>query len=366
MTLEITMSQAATVATSPVPEASTLRLAWEGLLREAPTLRIRDAARQLGVSEAELVALDCGGSVMRLRPEWGEILRSMPDIGRVMVLTRNESAVHERHGCFEQVEVNGRMGLVLGPDIDLRLFLGQWRHGFAATQSLHSGTRSSLQFFDGQGNAVHKIYLTEDSNHAAYAELVERLRADDQTSVVPLEAAPLASATVDDSQVDREGLRQAWQALRDTHAFIGLLKKFQLTRTQALRLVGDDYAKPVGLRALRWILENAAARGVPIMVFVGNEGCIQIHTGNVQNIKAMGPWINVLDADFNLHLREDHIHSAWLVRKPTDDGTVTSLELFDTQGETIALLFGKRKPGIPESAEWQALTAGLAALGTGT
>jgi putative hemin transport protein len=65
-------------------------------------------------------------------------------------------------------------------------------------------------------------------------------------------------------------------------------------------------------------------------------------------------WLNVLDPGFNLHLREDHIASAWVVKKPTVDGTVTSLELFDPAGDTIAMLFGKRKPGQPELPEWQA------------
>jgi putative hemin transport protein len=73
----------------------------------------------------------------------------------------------------------------------------------------------------------------------------------------------------------------------------------------------------------------------------------------------MGPWFNVLDDSFNLHLREDRIASAFVVWKPTDDGVVTSLELFDAEGELIASLFGKRKPGQPEDEAWRALVAGL-------
>ena len=90
------------------------------------------------------------------------------------------------------------------------------------------------------------------------------------------------------------------------------------------------------------------------MIFVGNPGCIQIHTGPVKSVKLVEHWLNVLDPGFNLHLREDRIASAWVVKKPTVDGTVTSLELFDAAGETIAMLFGKRKPGLPEMPEWQA------------
>jgi putative hemin transport protein len=74
----------------------------------------------------------------------------------------------------------------------------------------------------------------------------------------------------------------------------------------------------------------------------------------------MGPWLNVLDPGFNLHLREDHIAQAWLVRKPTVDGLVCSLELFDAQGRNIAMMFGERKPGQAERCDWRTLLESLA------
>jgi putative hemin transport protein len=47
------------------------------------------------------------------------------------------------------------------------------------------------------------------------------------------------------------------------------------------------------------------------------------------------------------------------VRKPTADGLVSALELFDAQGETIAMFFGERKPGRPELRAWRALVDSL-------
>ncbi|HNG93406.1 MAG TPA: ChuX/HutX family heme-like substrate-binding protein, partial [Acidobacteriota bacterium] len=81
------------------------------------------------------------------------------------------------------------------------------------------------------------------------------------------------------------------------------------------------------------------------------------HTGPVSKIVPYGDWINVMDPDFNLHLRETGIASAWIVRKPTLDGDVTSLELFDQEGNNIALFFGERKPGKPELQSWRDLLA---------
>jgi putative hemin transport protein len=109
----------------------------------------------------------------------------------------------------------------------------------------------------------------------------------------------------------------------------------------------------------RRMMEAASASGLPIMVFVGNPGMIQIHTGPVKRLVPTGPWFNVLDPMFNLHMREDAIASSWLVRKPSVDGTVTSLELFDKDGELIVSFFGKRKPGNPELQEWRSLAESL-------
>ena len=78
--------------------------------------------------------------------------------------------------------------------------------------------------------------------------------------------------------------------------------------------------------------------------------------------KRQGPWYNVLDPAFNLHLRLEEVARIWITRKPTSDGIVTGLDLFDTDGKNIALIFGKRKPGVPELPEWQQIIGQLAPL----
>ncbi len=63
------------------------------------------------------------------------------------------------------------MGQVVGPDIDLRLFMDHWEFGFAVTDETEEGPRRSLQFFDRDGTAVHKIYLTAESDVAMWSSL---------------------------------------------------------------------------------------------------------------------------------------------------------------------------------------------------
>ncbi|MDX3905094.1 MAG: ChuX/HutX family heme-like substrate-binding protein [Pigmentiphaga sp.] len=326
------------------------------LKAEQPKLRMRDAAARLGASEGELVAADPAAT--RLKTEWAALLGGLKAAGPLLALTRNEAAVHEKTGVYEHVQIEGKMGLALNPNIDLRLFLSQWRHAFAV-----GGERPSMQVFDQQGEAVHKIYVVEDTDRAAFEALLAA-HADVPRPVAP-EPRPSPEHKADE-EVDIDAFRQQWRELRDTHEFFGLLRRHGLGRVQALRLAPPEFARQVGIGAVDAVLGAAAESGLPIMVFVGNAGCVQIHTGPVHRIAPMGPWLNVLDPGFNLHLRMDLCREAWLVRKPTSDGIVTSLECYDADGALIVQFFGERKPGKPELPPWTALADSLADIAPGT
>lgn len=329
--------------------------------------RHRDIASELQISEGELLAAHVGSfgadesplQATRLRADWPQIVAGLEPLGDVMALTRNESCVHEKVGTYRGASVQGppqqQIGLLLGV-IDLRVFYSQWAHGFAVSERLADGAiQRSLQFFDAAGQAIHKVFVRPESDLAAYEALVERFRADDQAPGLVPGAGWSEPAEKPDAEIDVAAFRKEWASLRDTHEFFGLLKRHGLSRTQALRLADPEFVQPLPLSSAHEVLARAAQEGVSIMVFVGNPGMIQIHSGPVQKIAVMGPWINVLDPGFNLHLREDHIASAWAVRKPTVDGLVCSLELFDREGRTIAMLFGERKPGQAERCDWRSL-----------
>ena len=320
------------------------------LMRQEPRLRIRDAAQRLGTTEAALVALQ---GATTLRPDWPALFAALPALGGIMALTRNEHAVHERHGRFEEVSAGPGHILVTGPDIDLRLFTRRWAHGFAL-----AGERPSLQIFDVDGEAAHKIFATEHTDRDAWAALVERFTC--LAAAAPPQAAPDPAVPKAEAEVDGRALRADWLALRDTHDFFGLLNRHKASRRQAFRLAGEDLALPLAPEAARTTLQLAAAREVPIMVFVGNRNAIQIHTGPVRRLAATPGWFNVLDPTFNLHLREAGVAEAWRVVKPTEDGAVTSVELLDAAGETVAMLFGARKPGQAEREDWRRLAGDVA------
>ncbi len=342
-----------------------LKERWEHFRTENPKTRIRDAAKQLGVSEAELLATDCGKTVTKLTDNFPELLQEFHTLGRIMALTRNDEIVHERKGEYKNVEVingHGKMGLVLGDDIDLRIFFDKWQFGFAVKSETLLGLQRSFQFFGIDGAAVHKVFLTDESDLAAYENLVKKYRNGDQKTTVNVISTSKKQIEKPDAEVDIEGFRKAWATMKDTHDFFGITKKFNVLRQQALRLADKEMAFQVSRDAYQDILHKASEIKLPIMVFVGNEGIIQIHSGEVERIVEARGWFNVLDRKFNLHIKQDEIGSTWIVKKPTDDGIVSSLEIFNRKGENIGLFFGTRKPGVPEKEDWRKILSTIKSL----
>jgi putative hemin transport protein len=334
---------------------------YETLKHQQPDIRARDAAKQLGVSEGELLASRIGVDATRLIDDAEQILRAVLPLGEVMALTRNNACVHERKGIYDNASFSKHgpmsMGLFVNPDIDLRLFMNHWAYHFAAIEQTRGGPRKSLQFFDKAGVAIHKIYLTPHSNEEAYDDLVRLCRHDNQKNTIKTESYQPQLDEKEDQAIDWQAFRSAWENLKDTHDFYPMLRKFKVGREQAFSKIGTDFAYEVDNTAARQVLTLVRDRQTEMMVFVGNHGCIQIHTGPVNKLLEHGTWFNVMDPHFNLHLQEKAIARTWVTKKPTVDGIVTALEIFDKEHEIIATFFGKRKPGIPELTEWREIIA---------
>ena len=350
-----------------IETSSNLKQAWLDIQKAKPGIRIRDAAESIGCSEAELLATTVNGYTTRLSGDWTKLFIRLPELGRIMSLTRNDSCVLEHKGPFQKIDIMGNapnaMATVIGP-IESRVFFSVWKFGFAVRQETPHGLQQSLQFFDGAGNAITKIFLQPPSgkkagsNQEAFDSIVQDFRAEDQDTV--LEVLPATDATSKKiDEVNKAALIDDWTAMKDTHDFFGMLRKHGVSRLDALYLAQDKFTYQIDKASLRVLLERASAEKLPIMIFAGNKGNLQIHQGKVQTIRVMDAWLNVLDPDFNMHLREDHVNTVWVVKKPTTDGTVTAIEVFDKKANMIVQFFGLRKPGISELENWRKLVDDL-------
>jgi len=341
-------------------ESRNLKQKWERLKQKDPKMRTRQIADKIGVSEAELIASAVDGiHTIRLNNDWEGIFQNLESLGQLMALTRNEAAVHEKTGIYRNISFEGHAGLVLDEYIDLRVFHKRWGSGFAVPVKNPRGVLQSLQFFDIEGHAVHKIYLKNNPDLVQYRRIVNHFKSDNQTPGITINKTIKKESVLALEEIETDAFLDAWSELKDTHDFYPMLRKFKVARTDALEIAREKFSWKVKNHSVRHMLTLAAEREVPIMVFVRNSGMIQIHSGTVRKIRIMGNWINVLDPEFNLHLREDLINQSWIVEKPTEDGVVTSLEVFDADGEQIATFFGSRKPGKPELPSWKEITREL-------
>lgn len=243
-------------------------------------------------------------------------------------------------------------------EIDLRLFPDRWRAAHALVEPSADRVRRSIQIFDAHGEAVHKMCATGATDLAAFDALTAALAAPEAPAVAFAPAPPPMA-----EQTDAESFRAAWRALEHGHDFFPLLRRFGVTRAEALRPGAPEFARPVAASTARAALTAAAEAALPVMIFVGNRGCMQIHSGRVRRIEATGPWLNVLDPRLNLHLREDRIAAAWVVRKPSARGDAHALELFDAAGFSFCQIFGERPAGAVEREDWRALVAALPEAG---
>ena len=290
--------------------------------------------------------------------DWKELLIAIKEMGYVMALTRNENCVHERKGVYDNIkfyEGPHNMGVAVNPDIDLRFFMNEWVYGLAVEMDRGKGQKLyGFQFFNKRGEAVHKIYSTPKSNISAYHKLVEQFKTDFQVPISGIDKSPVEEKEIiPDNEIAISAFQEDWKNLKDTHDFFGLLRKYKVARTQGFRLAPTGFTQKVDNQTVIEMLQKVANQQVPIMCFVHSKGCIQIHTGEVKHLKEFGTWYNVMDPAFNLHLDMSKVAETWIVKKPTTDGIVTSVELFDEKGELIVYFFGARKPGKPELETWR-------------
>ncbi|MBL3562562.1 hemin-degrading factor [Rhodovulum sulfidophilum] len=329
--------------------------------QEKSTARSRDLADRLGLAEAAILAAEAGRGVTRIAAHPDALMQAMPGLGEVMALTRNDSAVIEKVGTYGDYTPGDHAAMVLSPAIDLRIFPRHWVHGFAVEEQKGGKARRSIQIFDAAGDAVHKIHLRDASDAGAWQDLVAALRLEDQSDSLALDPrSPVEPALI---RPEAEAtLRAQWDRLTDTHQFLQMVRKLKMNRLGAYRIAGAPYVRTLAPFCLRGLLNALADEALPFMMFVGNRGCIEIHSGPIETVKPTGPWLNILDPGFNLHLRADHVAEVWAVTKPTRRGPAISVEAFDADGMLILQAFGMRVGEVDHTGPWGEIVATLPGL----
>lgn len=331
---------------------------YQQIKQQFPDKHARDLANQLNITEAELLYHRVGyDDAKRLSGNLPELLHALSTIGQAKAITRNDYVVNIQTGLYDNPRFSDHAGLFLNPgQLDLRMFFAQWDSMFTLTEQIGNEIRHSIQFFDKNGDAIHKVYTCEHTDMNVWQDIIAHYTSTDNP---PLQLDTVLSFSDNEiSDETKQQIEQQWRDMSNVHQFFTLLKAHNLSRQQIFRIVSNELAWQVPTNSLSQLLSLAHQAKNEIMLFVGNRGCVQIFTGVINKLSSLRiessqtDWLNASSNDFNLHIIENGISECWVTRKPTQDGFVTSLEVFDNQGNQIIQMYGQRTEGVPEQALW--------------
>lgn len=105
----------------------------------------RDGARHFGISECELLLSNPDNVYLgsNIRP----VVLKLKNLGKVECIARNNHAVHEKSGFYENVSLTKTTGIALNVGkLDLRIFAYEWKHILAVINNRDTPSYS-IQIF---------------------------------------------------------------------------------------------------------------------------------------------------------------------------------------------------------------------------
>ena len=289
-----------------------LKLDWNNFKSDSSnkSVRIRDAANQLSVSEAELLSTKINEGIDYLKIDnYQSFFDQLFKVDKVMLLIRNDVVVHEK-----VIEANSLIfsnNQILNKEehnFPISTFnTDLFAHIFFEKKIHQNKTLMSFQFFDYKGDSIIKIYLKgkdeklfEDIAHSYVIEYNYQLQALDKKNT---------NQDINNDQIHLQILHN---------------EKYTLNKDCKL----DQ-------KLIRIILETASKKKFPIQIHAIGNNAIQYHRGKVKNIMDFGPWINVIDKKFNIHALENQLSKNILSEYLSNDSKHYSIDFFDQSNNYI-------------------------------
>ncbi len=284
-----------------------------GSAADALTPRILDGIDPSNVAEKpHLVEI-------RLWPEWTQMLRTLPDLGEVLVMTGNSCAVLGKTAEYPHLEFCREARHAHNGDGSFDFEFIPWASALAVTKRCVHRASHFIEFRDHTGTVIHKVCLTEKTNQDRFIEWVQYHQA--LPGIFP--------RSVSDLSADR------WRTVQQRHWF------------------DYDEVDIVDPLAISAVLRESQEMGMPINVVVGNEGVVQSAELVPQRIHPFQQWTFVSDDIVGLHLDQTSMVDVIVHHTPAARGMPpgSALKCFDECG---ALRFAITPGSSVPAAEWRA------------
>jgi len=235
-------------------------------------LRIRDISNKLNVSEAELLSLSVNDSVSFLYiNDFNQFFTYLlSNIDKVMFLIRSEFVVHEKIiNPYDYEIINDSIINKKNNSLLIKFNSETFKYSFFEIKRHNNRTLKSFQFFDYYGTSVLKIYL-KGKKDVEFENLANQYNIEYKYQI--------QKDFISDKYVEFKNRRSAKMPP---------YSDFKLT--------------------LRQLLNDIAKKSIPVNIYAFGIECVQCHSDIIKNIVDYGPWLNVMDKNFNIHVLENKI-----------------------------------------------------------
>ena len=286
-----------------IDKFNNLKSKWKKFQQDNPKVRIRDAAYQMKVSEAELLSTEINETVSCLLIEdMTAFIKDVLKVDKIMLLIRSDYVVHEKTIKTKNIrlEENQIIDLDKNDCSILDFNIDAFEYVFFQKKMHSNRELKSFQFFDKAGMAILKIYL-KGKDLGFFDEIDLKYK---KTYNYEMQS---------DLDINNSNLL-------DSKIKINL--PFDTINSKTT-------CRDISVKSLRLILENASDMKTPIQIHALGLGTIQYHRNTVRNIVDYGPWVNVIDQKFNLHVLENGLTRASLIQYQFKDCQQYLINFFD-------------------------------------
>lgn len=266
-------------------------------------LRIRDISNKLNVSEAELLSLSVNDSVSFLSiNDFNQFFTYLlSNIDKVMFLIRSEFVVHEKIiNPFQYKIINDSIINKKNNSLLIKFNSETFKYSFFEIKRHNNRNLKSFQFFDYYGTSILKIYL-KGKKDVEFENLANQYKIEYKY------------------QIQKDFTSDKYIQFKNKHSDkMPPHSDFKLT--------------------LRQLLNDIAKKSIPVNIYAFGIECMQCHSDIIKNIVDYGPWLNIMDKNFNIHVLENKI--SFSKSGIRDDNNC--IDFYDTNNNLVLSVSGKK------------------------
>ncbi len=288
-----------------IDKLNSLKISWDKFISDPnnKSIRIRDVAEKLNVTEAELLSTKVGKDIYYLKiSNHNKFFEQLFTIDKVMLLIRSNFVVHEKIIDTKSVIFDNNKIINKEDKLPILNFnINAFHHVFFEKKIHQNKNLLSFQFFDYKGDSVIKIYL-KSKDEKSFNKIADEYRVDYNYELQDM------------SKINQPNIECK---------FINEYNLKVIEKIKSNQLI------------LRDILESASKEKFPIQIHALGNCANQYHFGKVKNIMDFGPWINVIDKKFNIHAMEKKLSQFFIIKNQFNGIESYSVEFYDNSNNLI-------------------------------